>query len=158
LTQAPVVSNHAGNLRTANLADLSLVVPAHAAMAREESGVDPLQVDREGFRSRCRRRIEQGRVWVCVEDGQLIFKADIISDTADVIYLEGICVRQFDRGTGLGSLYLGQLAQQLLSRSKSVSVLVNWQRPRAARFFQKLGFAPQSLYDTVYLQMQTAAP
>src|SRR5437870_11005012 len=44
------------NLRPANLGDLSLIVPAHAAMAREESGVDPLQVDREGFRSRCRRR------------------------------------------------------------------------------------------------------
>jgi uncharacterized protein len=158
LNEQPVVCNNTGNLRTANLADLSLIVPAHAAMAREESGVDPLQIDREGFRSRCRRRIEQGRVWVCVEDGKLIFKADIISDTSDVIYLEGICVRQSDRGKGLGSLYLAQLAQRLLARSKSISVLVNCQRPGAARFFQKLGFVPRSLYDTIYLQMQTVAP
>jgi len=154
LNEPPVVSNNTGNLRTANLADLSLIVPVHAAMAREESGLDPLQVDPDGFRSRCCRRIERGRVWVCVEDGKLIFKADIISDTAGVIYLEGICVRQSDRGKGLGSLYLAQLAHRLLTRSKSISVLVNCQRPRAARFFQKLGFVPQSLYDTIYLQMQ----
>jgi predicted GNAT family acetyltransferase len=153
LTEPPVVSNNAGNLRTANLADLSLIVPAHAAMAFEESGLDPLQVDPEGFRSRCRRRIEKGRVWISVEDGKLIFKADVISDTADVIYLEGICVRQSDRGKGLGSLFLAQLAQRLLARSKSISVLVNCRHPRAARFFQKLGFVPRSLYDTIYLQM-----
>jgi predicted GNAT family acetyltransferase len=155
LRDPPVISNNAGNLRAANLEDLSLIVPAHAAMAYEESGVDPLEVDPEGFRSRCRRRIEQGRVSVCVEDMELIFKADIISDTPDVIYLEGIYVRQSDRGEGLGSLYFARLAQRLLSRTKSISVLVNCERPRAVKFFQKLGFVPQSLYDTLYLQMQT---
>jgi predicted GNAT family acetyltransferase len=153
LNEPPVIDNNAGNLRAANLEDLSLIVPAHAAMAREESCVDPLQIDPEGFRSRCRRRIEQGRVWVCVEDGKLIFKADIISDTADVIYLEGIYVRESDRGKGLGSLYVAQLAQRLLLRTKSVSLLVNCERPRAVKFFQKLGFVPRSLYDTIYLQM-----
>jgi uncharacterized protein len=158
LNEPPVVSNNAGNLRTADLEDLSLIVPAHAAMALDESGVDPLQVDPEGFRSRCRRRIEQGRVWVCVEDGKLIFKADIISDTPDVIYLEGIYVRDLDRGKGLGSLYIAQLAQSLLSRTKSISVLVNCERPRAVKCFQKVGFVPRSLYDTLYLQMQTVTP
>jgi predicted GNAT family acetyltransferase len=158
LNEPPVVGNNAGDLRIANVADLSLIVPAHAAMAREESGVDPLQVDREGFCWRCRRRIEQGRVWVCVEEEKLIFKADIIGDAAGVIYLEGICVREADRGKGLGSLYLGQLSQRLLARSKSISVLVNCQTPRAGKFFQRLGFVPRSLYDTIYLQMETVAP
>jgi predicted GNAT family acetyltransferase len=154
LNSPPVINNGAGNLRSADLADLSLIIPAHASMALEESGLDPLLVDREGFSSRCRRRIEQGRVWVCVEDGKLIFKADIISETTDVIYLEGIYVRESDRGKGLGSLYVAQLAQRLLSRTKTICVLVNCQYPRAARFFQKLGFVPRALYDTIYLQMQ----
>src|SRR5437667_4438722 len=57
------------NLRAATIEDLPKVLPVHAAMAFEESGIDPLQVDPNGFRMRCRRRIEQRRVWVWIERG-----------------------------------------------------------------------------------------
>ncbi|PYS80708.1 MAG: DUF4081 domain-containing protein, partial [Acidobacteria bacterium] len=49
-------------------------------MTLEETGVNPLETDPAGFRERCARRITQGRVWVCVKDGRLLFKADVISD------------------------------------------------------------------------------
>ncbi|HKR02931.1 MAG TPA: hypothetical protein VJT09_19795, partial [Pyrinomonadaceae bacterium] len=54
------------NLRPATLADLELILPVQAAMAEEESGVNPLVKDPEGFGRRCARRIEQGRTWVLV--------------------------------------------------------------------------------------------
>ena len=142
------------NLTLATAKDLSLVVPVHAAMALDESGVDPLRVDPDGFRERCLRRIEQGRVWLATEDDRLIFKADVISDTPDVIYLEGIYVRSENRGQGFGSRCLAELSRHLLSRTKSITVLVNNERPRARGFFQKLGFAPRAVYDTIYLRMQ----
>jgi predicted GNAT family acetyltransferase len=47
-----------------------------------------------GFRERCLRRIEQGRTWVVVENGLLVFKADVISKTPEVNYLEGIWLRE----------------------------------------------------------------
>src|SRR6185369_1179423 len=50
-------------LRLATLDDLDLIVPAHAQIAFEESGIDPLQSDPDGFRRRCARRIEKGRSW-----------------------------------------------------------------------------------------------
>src|SRR5881394_3506038 len=56
-------------LRPAILEELDLVMPIHAELAFAESGVNPLQVDPQGFRERCRRRIEQGRTWVVVENG-----------------------------------------------------------------------------------------
>ena len=71
-------------------------------MAEAESGTNPLEVDPEGFRARCARRIEMGRVWVLERDGQLLFKADIMADTPEVVYLEGIWVSQTERGKGLG--------------------------------------------------------
>ena len=43
-----------------------------------------------------------GRVWVLEEDGKLIFKTDIMADTSDVVYLEGIWVSQTERGKGIG--------------------------------------------------------
>ncbi|HEY9404344.1 MAG TPA: hypothetical protein VIQ24_16925, partial [Pyrinomonadaceae bacterium] len=67
-------------LRPATLADLSPVATVHAQMAFDESLSNPLEVDPKGFLARLARRIEAGRVWVWIEDGRLIFKADIFSD------------------------------------------------------------------------------
>ena len=140
-------------LRTANLDDLSTIMAVHARLAFEESGVNPLEIDPKGFRMRCQRRIERDRVWVWVENGELIFKADVISDTPDVIYLEGIYVDQNQRGKGYGSRCVLQLSHHLLRRSKSISVLVNQERRHAQNFFNSLGFLARGLYDTIFLQI-----
>lgn len=151
LNQAPLKLTTVAGLRLADSNDLSLIVPAHAAMAREESGINPLDKDPEGFRIRCRRRIEQGRTWVLIEDGELIFKADIIVDTPEVIYVEGVCVHPERRRRGIGSGCVAQLSEQLLQRARSISLLVNEQRRSAIRFFQNLRFEARGSYDTVFL-------
>ena len=68
------ISSQVEGLRLATMEDLHLIAPVHAAMAEAESGINPLEADREGFLSRCGRRITKDRVWVLVEDGELIFK------------------------------------------------------------------------------------
>ena len=108
---SPVTTRSA---RLATLDDLMLVMPVHAAMAYEESGVNPIDVDLNGFRMRCARRIEHGRVWVLVEDGNLLFKADIASDTPECVYLEGVYVEPASRQRGLGLRWLTQLGCKLL--------------------------------------------
>src|SRR5437588_747600 len=119
-------------LRLATEADLELVAPVQAELAYEESGVNPLEKDPEGFRRRCARRIEQGRVWIWVEEGRLIFKTDIISETEDVTYLEGIWVNPQERGQGLALRCMAQLGRTLLQKTKALSILVN-ERNAAAR-------------------------
>jgi len=143
-------------LRQATLADLDLVMPVHARMAEEESGVNPMEKDPNGFRLRCARRIEQGRVWVLVEDGRLIFKADVVSDTSEVIYLEGIYVAAEERGQGVGRRCLSQLTRTLLARTKTVSLLVNEQNRAASDFYLKAGFKLRAHYDTIFLQQASA--
>ena len=139
-------------LRLATLDDLMLVMPVHAAMAYEESGVNPLDVDLLGFRMRCARRIEHGRVWVLVEDGNLLFKADIASDTPECIYLEGVYVDPASRQQGLGLRCLSQLGRELLERTKCVSALVNEQNRAAQALFNKAGYKLRGRYDTVFLE------
>ena len=138
-------------LRPATLDDLELIVPVHAQMAFEESGVNPLEKDPEGFRRRCARRVEQGRTWVWIEGGKLKFKADIISETPEVIYLEGIWVDPEERGKGYGARCLSQVSRKLLTRTHSVCLLVNEQNKAAHRFYQKVGYKFQSYYDTIFL-------
>jgi uncharacterized protein len=139
-------------LRLATLDDLMLVMPVHAAMAYEESGVNPIDVDLNGFRMRCARRIEHGRVWVLVEDGNLLFKADIASDTPECVYLEGVYVEPASRQQGHGLRCLTQLGCGLLERTKTVSALVNEQNLAAQALFQKAGYKLRGLYDTVFLE------
>ncbi|HEX8845521.1 MAG TPA: GNAT family N-acetyltransferase [Pyrinomonadaceae bacterium] len=140
------------DLRKATLDDLELVMPAQAEMAFAESGVNPMEKDLNGFRLRCARRIEQGRVWVLVRDGRLIFKADVIAETSEVAYLEGIYVAPNERGQGIGLCCLSQLSRNLLARAKAVSLLVNEQNREAIGLYLKAGFKLRAHYDTIFLQ------
>ncbi|MGB7926352.1 MAG: GNAT family N-acetyltransferase [Pyrinomonadaceae bacterium] len=144
----------APGLRPATLYDLPLVMPAHASMAHAESGVDPLEVDPSGFRLRLARRIEQGRVWVWIENASLIFKADVISDTPEVNYLEGVYVNPAERGKGYGLRCMTQLSRTLLARTKSLCLLVNEENQDALSLFYRAGYKLRSYYDTIFLQQQ----
>src|SRR6266566_1965291 len=74
-------------LRLAFREDLEAVVSINAALGFEESGINPLSQDGSGMWERTARRVDQGRVWVLVEDGQMIFKADIISETPETAFV-----------------------------------------------------------------------
>ncbi|MDT5156714.1 MAG: uncharacterized protein QOH51_1071 [Acidobacteriota bacterium] len=139
-------------LRLATLEDLMLILPVHAAMAYEESGVNPIDVDLQGFRLRCARRIEHGRVWVLVEEGELIFKADIASETPECTYVEGVYVEPASRQRGRGLRCLSQLGRTLLERTASVCALVNEQNLVAQSLFLKAGYRLRGYYDTIFLE------
>ena len=139
------------NLRLATEEELELVMPIQAQLAMQESGVDPMRSDPKGFRNRCLRRISQGRTWVVVENGSLIFKADVISETPDVIYLEGIWVKNDRRNCNTGSLCLTELSRRLLVRTNSICLLANELNLSALAFYRKCGFQFRATYETIFL-------
>jgi ribosomal protein S18 acetylase RimI-like enzyme len=144
-------------LRLGTLDDLVHVIPVQAQMAFEESGINPLETDAVGFRERCARRIDQGRVWVLMKSGQLIFKADIISDTPEVVYLEGVYVNPEARGKAYGLNCLSQLSRNLLARAGSICLFVNERNLGAQAFYRCAGYKLQSYYDTVFLHRKSEA-
>lgn len=139
-------------LRQATLDDLESVVKVNSEMAQAESGSNPLKRDPQGFRSRTARRIARGRNWIWMEDGKLLFKADIIAETPEVIYLEGIYVDPSERGKGHGSTGLSQLGRILLRRTGSICLTLNSNKEQTKNFYGKAGYAMRSYYDTIYLQ------
>lgn len=140
------------NLRLATLADLPLVLPIHAQMAFEESGVNPLNADPAGFRLRYARRIEQQRLWLWTEDDQVIFKADVVSQTPQVAYVEGIYVNPQQRGQGWGLRCLSQLSRTLLAHTSSIALLVNEQNTAGQKLYYRAGFQRRSNYHTIFLE------
>jgi predicted GNAT family acetyltransferase len=148
----PVEAHEPVTLRQATFADLEQIIPVHAQLAYEESGINPLEKDPEGFRQRCARRLEQGRTWVCVENGRVVFKADVVSDTPEAMYVEGIWVSPEERGKGFGLRCVSQLSRTLLMRTGSICVLVNEQNEPAKRLYQQSRFKMRGHYDTIFLQ------
>ena len=138
-------------MRPAKPEELLPVAEAHAEVALAESGVDPLVRDREGFLQRVRRRIEQERVWVVFDGEELVFKADIVAETPEVMYLEGIYVNSNRRGQGLGTACLSQLSRTLLEKVKHVSLLSNVDFHQAHRAYLKAGFKSRDCCVTIFV-------
>jgi predicted GNAT family acetyltransferase len=126
------------------------VVQAQAAMALEISGVDPLKKDPAGFRKRYLRRIEKKRVWVLIEDDRLVFKTDVIADTPQASYIEGVYVTPNERGKGLGRQCLIGLRRILMNRAKAIYLFVENQNLRTKSFYLNLGFTVAGQYDLLY--------
>lgn len=139
-------------LRRATTEELEQVTTVHAEMAAEETGVNPLKVDPAGFRDRCARRIQQGRVWVSMKDNQLMFKADVISDLPEVTYLEGLYVSPEKRGNGFGASCVRQLTNNLLTHSRSVCLLAKDHNSAAHDCYRKAGYTLRDYYQTLFLQ------
>ncbi len=138
-------------LRPATQKDLEHVVLAQAAMAFETSGVDPLKKDPAGFCKRYLRRIEKGRVWVLLKDDRLVFKTDVIADTPEATYIEGVYVSPEERGKGIGRNCVSALGRIFLQRSKAVYLFVEQENQRTQSFYLSLGFNNGGQYDLVYL-------
>ncbi|HKG45113.1 MAG TPA: GNAT family N-acetyltransferase [Pyrinomonadaceae bacterium] len=137
-------------LRLAMPTDLDAVVRAQAAMVFETSGVDPLQKDPVGFRQRYLRRIDKHRVWVLIENGRLIFKLDVMANTPDAAYIEGVYVSPEERGKGLGRSCLTTVSRQLLEHTKAIHLFVENENTRTTAFYVSLGFDIAGQYDLLY--------
>ncbi|NOT48431.1 MAG: GNAT family N-acetyltransferase [Acidobacteria bacterium] len=138
-------------VRPAKTEELLPIAKAQAEVAFMECGVDPMTKDREGFLKRVARRIEQGRVFVVTDGDKLVFKADIIAQTDDVIYLEGIYVAPEYRGKGLGSAYLSDLTLDLLNQAENVCLLSNVEFENAHKSFFKAGYKATDQCTTLFV-------
>jgi predicted GNAT family acetyltransferase len=137
-------------LRPAIIEDQEQVASINALMMFEENGVNPLERDLEGVLQRIRRRIEQRRVWVLVERGRIIFKAEVISETPGAAFIEGVYVHPEERGRGCGFRCLTELGRILLGRTSSLCLVVNEENKGAQALYIKAGYEPRSHYRTVY--------
>ena len=139
------------DLRPARLDELDQVARAHASMVLDETGVDPLLADPEGFRSRCASRIKEGRVWVWVKNGELLFKTDIISDTPAAYYIEGLWVNPAIRATGSSARCVSSLCKKLLNGTNSIVGFVDADNAAAIKLYRNSGFSFRDRYEKIYL-------
>jgi ribosomal protein S18 acetylase RimI-like enzyme len=142
------------DLQPATPDELEQAVSINVELMLAERGNDPSLLDLTGFRERLLRRIQRQQVWVWMRRGKVIFKAEIITRTPEVVYLEGIYLHKDERGKGHGVRSMRQLGHILLRSAESLCLFVNEGNHAAQALYRKAGYETVGHYETIYLQEQ----
>lgn len=136
-------------LRAATMNDLGRLLPACAAAHEEELGVDPMIRDPEGFRWRTRAQIEDGRSWVWLEDGVILFKAEASAWTPSAVQIQQVWVDPAARGRGYGSRGLRDLCRLLLDVTPVVTLFVRTENTAAIALYDSIGMKRALSYRSI---------
>jgi hypothetical protein len=136
-------------LRAARLLDLDLLVPACAEAHREEIGVDPLSRDADGFRWRTRQQIEEGRSWLWLEDGVILFKAEASAWTPAAVQLQQVWVDPQARRRGYARRAMCDLCRLLLAQVPVVCLFVRPENEPALGLYDSIGMTRELTYRSL---------
>jgi GNAT superfamily N-acetyltransferase len=136
-------------LRAATLDDLDLLVPACAAAYREEIGLDPFELDSEGYRWRTRAQIEEGRSWIWLEGGVIRFKAEASAWTPSAVQIQQVWVDPAARGRGDAQRGMRDLCRFLLERTACVCLFVRPENAAAIRVYEAIGMGRAGTYRSL---------
>lgn len=138
---SPVAADPA--VRRVRADEVDILLPASVAMFTEEVGISPLNGDGgASYRARVAELVRAGRAFARIEDGQVIFKAEVGAATPRACQVQGVWVRPGYRGRGLAAP--GMAAVVALSRelvSPVVSLYVNDFNAPARATYRRAGFA-----------------
>lgn len=126
--------------RFATMRDLDNLVPACAAMHKEEVGIDPLERDAVGYRERIRELVERRRAVIRVEDGVIASKCEFSAVTDDAVQLMGVWTHPQFRRKGLSRVTLTEVCGHLFRKGKNVTLFVNDFNLPAISLYEKMGF------------------
>jgi RimJ/RimL family protein N-acetyltransferase len=136
-------------LRPATAKDFPLLLPACAAAHEEEIGIDPMARDPEGFRWRTRSQIEEGRSWLWVERGTILFKAEASAWTPEAIQIQQVWVDPPARNKGYAQRGMRDLCRSLLERVPTVCLFVRPENAPAIHVYEAIGMQRRGSYRSL---------
>jgi predicted GNAT family acetyltransferase len=132
--------------------EMDLVMPACVAMFTEEVGISPLTAADGGlaYQARVAETVSQGRCFVRVEDGRVVFKAEIGAVTPRTCQLQGVWTAPDRRGQGLATAGLATVIRHALAEAAPVvSLYVNDFNTPALATYRRLGFTEAGALQSV---------
>jgi len=131
--------------------EIDVVLPACVAMFTEEVGVSPTSGDGGAlYRARVAELIGEGRSFARIEDGRVLFKAEVGAATRDACQVQGVWVDPTLRGQGLGTA--GTAAVVELARATvapTVSLYVNEFNLAARSAYATVGFREVGAFSSI---------
>ncbi|CPR12570.1 acetyltransferase [Mycobacterium bohemicum DSM 44277] len=132
--------------------ELDAYLVAAVDMFIGEVGVDPRLGDGgRGYRRRVASLIAAGRAWARFEHGEVIFKAEVGSQSPGVGQIQGVWVHPEWRGRGLGTRGTATVAAVTVGSGRIASLYVNSFNTVARAAYARIGFAEVGTFATVLL-------
>ncbi|MEE1798736.1 GNAT family N-acetyltransferase [Streptomyces sp. NPDC101062] len=122
--------------------ELEVIMPACVAMFTEEVGVSPLAGDGGLlYQARVAELVGSGRSFARIEDGRVLFKAEIGAATPQACQVQGVWVDPEFRGRGLSESGMAAVVQYALADvAPIVSLYVNDYNAPARAAYRRVGF------------------
>lgn len=132
--------------------ELDAYLVAAVDMFIGEVGVDPRAGDGgRAYRRRVANLIAAGRAWARFERGEVVFKAEVGSQSPTVGQIQGVWVHPDRRGRGLGSSGTAMLAAVIVGTGRVASLYVNDFNEVARATYERVGFTQAGTFATVLL-------
>ncbi|WP_256792413.1 GNAT family N-acetyltransferase [Terrabacter sp. Ter38] len=139
-------------VRPARMDEVDLVLPAAAHMFTEEIGYPPYFGSDRGYRASIAALIRAGHTFVKIEDGEVVFKADVGSLALGCAQVQGVWLHPRLRGQGLSVPAMASVVEQVLSGlADEVSLYVNDFNVAARATYERCGFREVGSFTTVLL-------
>jgi predicted GNAT family acetyltransferase len=131
--------------------EADILLPASIAMSTEEVGVSPAGVDGGAlYRARVRELIAAGRSYARIEDGRVVFKADVGSVTPHACQVQGVWVAPDRRGQGLSVGGMAAVVRLALRHvAPVVTLYVNDYNTPALAAYRRVGFTQVGTFASV---------
>lgn len=150
ISRGPAVAVHPG-VRAATMDDLDVLFPASVAMFTEELGISPVAADGgAAYRRRVATLIGQGRAFVLIEDGAVVFKAEVGVVADGIAQIQGVWVEPGHRGQHLSEAGMAAVVELARQRfAETVTLYVNDYNHAAIASYHRVGFDEVGVFATV---------
>ncbi|MBB1493856.1 GNAT family N-acetyltransferase [Propioniciclava sp. MC1595] len=127
-------------LRPARAEDFDSYFAGAVHMYREELEEDPLTTNPVGYRRYVRSLIDDRRAFAIVEDGRVVFKADLGAMSRRVAQVQGVWVAPDLRGRGLSVPAMAGVTDAILAGGRIASLYVNDFNAPAIACYERVGY------------------
>ncbi|MFD5103566.1 GNAT family N-acetyltransferase [Streptomyces albidochromogenes] len=138
-------------VRRIGKAEMEVIMPACVSMFTEEVGVSPLAGDGGLlYQARVAELVAAGRSFARIDDGKVVFKAEIGAATSQACQIQGVWVDPEFRGQGLSETGMAAVLRYALADvAPVVSLYVNDFNTAARAAYRRVGFREVGAFMSV---------
>jgi predicted GNAT family acetyltransferase len=131
--------------------EIDTLYPACVAMYREEVGVSPeLDGGRNLYRARVAQLVNRGWSFSRIDDGRVVFKAEVACATPAACQIQGVWVDPERRGEGLCTRGMATVVDIALREiAPTVALYVNAHNVAARTAYERVGFRQSTTFSTI---------
>jgi len=130
--------------------EFDTLYPACVAMFVEEVGLDPEGQNGSGYRARVSQLIAQGWSFAIIDDGEVLFKAEVGAATTRACQIHGVYVRPDLRGQGIAAGAMAAVVNEVRATvAPVVTLYVNDHNVAARRTYERVGFEQTATFATI---------